>query len=48
LGWMPKAEYKEGFEKTIKWHFATKTRMRSVRNSKVFRQNDEKTTNGFR
>jgi UDP-glucose 4-epimerase len=26
LGWRPKIDYKEGFEKTIKWYFATKNK----------------------
>jgi UDP-glucose 4-epimerase len=26
LGWRPKVDYKEGFEKTIKWYFATKNK----------------------
>ena len=26
LGWRPKVDYKEGFEKTVKWYFATKNK----------------------
>lgn len=26
LGWSPKVDYKEGFEKTVKWYFANKNK----------------------